>query len=573
MTTLSSRAASILQLARQGTNVGWLTRRGRTLLDAGPAADEVPPSMDEMPPSMEEMPPSRATAGLTSQQAADRLAASGPNEAAPPHRRASVREIAGMLTNPLPVILLVAGIVSAVLGETVNASLIIAIVVLSIGVNFWQTWRSRRAVDRLRDAVTATATVLRDGAFCELPRRQVVPGDVIRLTAGDVVPADARLLEARDLHVQQAALTGESLPAEKDLHRAGEVSSTGPDAPDRVFLGTSVVSGTATAVVTATGARTMFGEIAARLAERAPETEFERGLRRFGALILRVVFFLVLFILTVDLALHRPAFESLLFAVALAVGLTPEFLPMITTVTLARGAVRMAREHVIVKHLAAMQNFGSIDVLCSDKTGTLTVGEMTVDGAFDAGGRPPRSRSRWPTINSALESGIRSPLDRAILAATDKSESDWRKLDELPFDFERRRVSIVARRDGAPLLVCKGAPESVLAVCDRASSAVEVVSLDEDARVRGRAVYEAACARGLRVLAVASRELPKQAAYATSDEADLVLAGFVTFADPPRPDAAERRRRDWRVTASQSRSSPATTSSWRATSAARSGST
>jgi P-type Mg2+ transporter len=482
---------------------------------------------------------SAVISGLSSDEAAARLAEQGPNEVSPVQRRATLREVVAMLTNPLALILLVAGIISAILGETVNAAIIIAIVVLSSAVNLWQTWRSRRSVDRLRLAVTATATVLRDGEFREIARREIVLGDVVRLTAGDLVPADARLIDARDLHVQQAALTGESLPAEKGIRPAGESPSTGPDAADRVFLGTSVVSGTATAVVTATGLHTMFGEIAARLVEKVPETEFERGLRHFGGLILRVVFFLVLFILAVNLALHRPAFESLLFAVALAVGLTPEFLPMITTVTLGEGAVRMARAHVIVKHLAAIQNFGSIDILCSDKTGTLTEGEMTVERSLDASGAPSPRPLALAEINGTLESGIKSALDRAIIAGAKSDVSAWRKLDELPFDFERRRASIVATRDGERILVCKGAPESVLAVCDRALVGGRVVPLDDAARARCRAVYEHACGEGLRVLAVGSRDVPEQPAYDNADEAQLVLAGFVTFADPPRSDARD----------------------------------
>lgn len=265
-------------------------------------------------------------AGLSSAEAAERLAASGPNDPTPRRRRPRVVELLLLFADPLVLILLVAAVLSAILGERVNAALIAAMVLLSIVVSFWQTWRSQRAVERLRAQVAPTATVLRDGELREIPRREVVPGDVVRLAAGDLVPADARLVEARDLHLHEAALTGESTPAEKQ---------TG----DEVLLGTSVVSGTALATVTATGVRTQFGDIAARLAARPPETECERGLRRFGMLILRAVFFLVLFILAVDIAMQRPALESMLFAVALAVGLTPEFLPMITTVTPRRSPI------------------------------------------------------------------------------------------------------------------------------------------------------------------------------------------------------------------------------------------
>jgi Mg2+-importing ATPase len=472
--------------------------------------------------------------GLTSAEAADRLAEHGGNDPAPVHRHSPAVELALLFVNPLVVILLVAGVISAILGERVNALVIIAIVGLSIVVNFVQTWRSQRAVDRLRAGVAPTATVVRDGVVREVPRRLVVPGDLVRLAAGDLVPADARLLSARDLHLHESALTGESIPVEK---REGE----------EVHLGTSVVSGTGTATVLVTGTRTEFGQIAARLSERAPETEFERGLRHFGMLILRAVFFLVLFIVVVDLALHRPALESMLFAVALAVGLTPEFLPMITTVTLGAGAVRMARDKVIVKHLPAIQNFGSIDILCSDKTGTLTAGKMELQRSVDAFGADSPEPLRLAAINSRLETGIKSPLDDAILASAAALGDGAEKLDEIPFDFERRRASIVVALGAAPTLVCKGAPEGILAIATHCRVSNVDLALDETARARCQRVFDAASAAGFRVLAVATRALPSRAAYDASDERELTLVGFLAFADPPRPDARralEALRRD-----------------------------
>ena len=300
--------------------------------------------------------------GLTSADVEHRLAAEGPNEpGAVTKEFRAARQILAWFGNPLVILLLAASIVSAALGQIVNALLIACMVLLSVTLNFVQTFRSQRAAERLRLEVAPTATALRDGSWIRIPRRELVTGDRVRLAAGDLVPADARLVEAKDLHVQQAALTGESLPVEK--------SASGDDEERQIFLGTSIVSGTAEALVTATGPATRFGDIAARLAARPPETEFERGTRRFGFLIMRTVIFLILFVLLVNILLRRDPLESLLFAVALAVGLTPEFLPMITSVTLARGAVRMARQKVIVKHLEAIQNFGSIDILCSDKTG------------------------------------------------------------------------------------------------------------------------------------------------------------------------------------------------------------
>ena len=354
--------------------------------------------------------------GLTSTEAARRLAQFGPNEPAVVHRLSTVLQLLRLFVNPLVIILLAASAMSALLGQSSDAAIIVTMVILGVGINFWQSYRSQRAADALRSMVTPTATVCRDGTWKEIPLRGVVPGDLIRLSAGDLVPADSRLLEAKDLSVQQSMLTGESLPAEKSAGATGVSAESGPEAPHLVFLGTSVVSGTGTAVVITTGPRTVFGDIAARLSVRPPETEFQHGLRRFSVLILTTTITLVLFIVLVSIAFKHNAFESLLFAVALGVGLTPEFLPMISSVTLTKGALRMARNQVIVKHLPAIQNLGSIDILCSDKTGTLTGGVMQVRLALrsDRGACPARPLT-LAYINSRFETGIRSPLDAAIL--------------------------------------------------------------------------------------------------------------------------------------------------------------
>jgi len=481
-------------------------------------------------------------AGLTSNQAAERLAQFGPNDPTPVRRGALAIEILLLFLNPLVAILLVAALISGILGDRVDAAIIVLIVALSITIDFTQTFRSRRAIERLREHVSLTATVLRDGTWQEIKRHEVVPEDIVRLCAGDLVPADAQLLEARDLYVQQAALTGESMPAEKNA-RPGDKSIEGtPDAPDRVFLGTSVISGTAIAKILTTGPRTQFGAIAQRLAERPEETEFERGLRHFGMLITRTVFFLVLFILVVRLAMHKDAFESFLFAVALAVGLTPEFLPMITSVTLARGAVRMAREQVIVKHLPAIQNFGSIDVLCSDKTGTLTTGVMSLQGSFDPFAQPSDRTLALAYLNSKFESGIRSPLDEALLR-TPQPESDYCKRDEIPFDFNRRRLSVVLAHkdhpDGEQLLIAKGAPEGILAICTCYEMGGAVSALTPEQLARIRDAYEGFFAQGFRVLAVGYRALRKHHEFSLADETSLTLAGFLAFSDPPTADAAE----------------------------------
>jgi Mg2+-importing ATPase len=478
--------------------------------------------------------------GLTTEEARKRLSESGPNEPTKIRRGATLQQMLVFLANPLVLILLVASIIAAILGEVLNASIIISMVFLSVALNFFQTFRSQRAVERLRAGVALTCSVLRDGAWAELPRSTLVPGDVIHLSAGDLVPADARLIETNALHVQQAALTGESMPVEKRAHELATMPSNAADAENQVFLGTSVVSGTATALITVTGRATAFGDIAARLATRPPETEFEHGIRRFGMFIMRTVFFLVLFVFAVSLPFHRQSpLESLLFAISLAVGLTPEFLPMITTVTLAQGASHMAKQKVIVKNLAAIQNFGSMDILCSDKTGTLTSGNTVLHENLDPLGHSSQRVLLYAYINSFSETGIKSPLDAAILQYTQLDVQAYRKVREIPFDFERRRLSVVVEHENEPILIAKGAPESVVDVCAEYELGERSKPLDAEARAQCDRTYRQLCEQGFRVLAVAYRSLPRQESYTVDDEYNMTLLGFLTFFDPPLEDVGE----------------------------------
>jgi len=486
---------------------------------------------------------SAALVGLTAQEAEARLSKYGPNDPASNRRGALIFELLHLFLNPLVIILLVASVISALLGQKIEAEIIFVIVAFSVAIDFVQTYRSQRAIQKLQEHVSLTATVLRDGRWQEIKRQEVVPGEIVRLSAGDLVPADGELLEARDLYVQQAALTGESMPAEKEVRASEGAVDASPQAPDRVFLGTSVVSGTGVARMVATGPHTAFGAIAERLADRPEETEFQRGLRRFGLLITRTVLFLVLFILVVRIALHKDAFESFVFAVALAVGLTPEFLPMITSVTLGRGAIRMARDHVIVKHLPAIQNFGTIDVLCSDKTGTLTTGEMVLDSSVDYLGHPSDRPLALAYINSKFETGIRSPLEVAILKSKRRDADAYLKCDEVPFDFERRRLSIVVKEKNADhgntgMLIVKGAPEGILELSSFYESEGRVAPLDPDMRNRCRQTFNDQSNHGFRLLAVAYRDADSRARFSAVDEHSLVLAGYLAFADPPSPDAA-----------------------------------
>ena len=479
-------------------------------------------------------------AGLTSGEARKRLSQYGPNEPTTVRRGATLQQMLVFLANPLVLILLVASIITAILGEVLNASIIVTMIILSVALNFFQTFRSQRAVERLRAGVALTATVLRDGSWIELPRGVLVPGDVIRLGAGDLVPADARLIETNALHVQQAALTGESMPVEKRARELATTPSNAADAENQVLLGTSVVSGTATALIVVTGRATAFGDIAARLSTRPPETEFEHGIRKFGMFIMRTVFFLVLFVFAVGLPFHRQSpLESLLFAISLAVGLTPEFLPMITTVTLAQGASHMAKQKVIVKNLAAIQNFGSMDILCSDKTGTLTSGNTVLHECLDPLGHSSQRVLLYAYINSFSETGIKSPLDAAILQHTQLDVQAYRKAREIPFDFERRRLSVVVEHDNESILIAKGAPESVVDTCAEYELDGQRKPLDAGGRTHCDSTYQQLSAQGFRVLAVAYRRLPAQENYSVDDEQNMTLLGFLTFFDPPLEDAGE----------------------------------
>ena len=479
--------------------------------------------------------------GLSAAEAAARLATQGPNELAPPPRFEALRELLRYFANPLVLILLVASVVSAAFGQVVSAVIIALMLILSVALNFTQAYRSQQAAQRLRQQVGQTATVVRDGVEREIPMREVVVGDVIHLKAGDLVPADCRLLSIRDLFVNEALLTGESLPREKQATPGPLPPGAGGlgDAVTGVFRGTSVVSGLGAAVVVATGAATEFGHVAAGLVGRPPETEFERGTRKFGFLILQVVVFLVLFVFLVNALLRRDFLESFLFSVALAVGLTPELLPMIVSVTLSSGAVRMAEKKVIVKQLAAIENFGSMDILCSDKTGTLTHGEITVDCHVNLRGDDDETVIRLAALNSVYQTGLRSPMDEAILRHEHPAVARYTRVDEIPFDFQRRRVSVIVQDGARRLLITKGAPESVLPACAAVETVGTAAPLDAEAGAAAQALFHRLSADGYRALAVAYRVVDEQPALRGRRRARPRLRGLRRL---PRPAPRGRRR-------------------------------
>jgi Mg2+-importing ATPase len=478
--------------------------------------------------------------GLSEAEAKRRLAVYGPNNAMVRQRRRLWRQILDRLANPLILILLFASGLSAWTGEVTSFVIIVTIILLSLVLDVVQQRRAETTVDALRRSVGLKAQVLRDGVCREIDLDQLVPGDVVELRAGDVVPGDSRLLSARDCFVNQAMLTGEAYPVKK---QAGDLAAPADEvsgASNFLFMGTSVISGTARALVCRTGRATELGGLAGELAAQRPPDAFAIGIRRFGFLMLRLTIFLVLFVLLTNVVFHRPWLESLLFALALAVGLTPELLPMVVTVTLANGASRLARRRVIVKRLAAIHDLGAMDVLCTDKTGTLTESCISVAGHVDAGGNPSEGVYSLAYLNSAFESGIKSPLDEAILGHRRLDVTAWHKIDEVPFDFERRRVSVLIDNGATRLLVVKGAPEDIIRLSVEYETADGVGrALDDRERQKLLQLFEQLGEEGYRVLGVASRSMARSHDSAVvSDEAKLTFSGFVTFIDPPKADAA-----------------------------------
>jgi Mg2+-importing ATPase len=483
------------------------------------------------------------TTGLCTVAARSRLAKYGLNDAAREKRRPLVLQFLARFRNPLIIILLIASAMSAATGDVPSFVIIAIIVLLSISLDFVQEMRAQNAVEALRRSVAVQSTVRRDGRAVSLPIDQLVPGDIAELIAGDLVPADCRVLESRDLYVNQALLTGEPYPAEKLASDTASGADNPMGASNAVFAGTSVISGTAVVLVCRTGAETALGQLATSLSEKPPATAFAVGIRRFGMLIMRFTIFMVLFVLVVNISFHRPLLESLMFAVALAVGLTPELLPMIVTVTLARSALQMSKRRVIVKRLSAIHDLGAMDVLCTDKTGTLTEAKISLVRTVDGHGGECERVFIDACINSRFESGMKSPLDDAIVTARPFDIAPWRKIDEVPFDFERRRVSVLVEHQGERRLIVKGAPEDVLRLSGYFEKDGKSLPLDVETRHAFEKTLAGLGAEGYRALGVASRVAEAgQVKAAVCDEAGLVFSGFAVFLDPPKVSAGETIR-------------------------------
>ena len=472
--------------------------------------------------------------GLSAAEAAKRLRKYGPNRVREHRRLSRTGVLLNQIRNPLLLVLVFAAGASAITGEWVDAFIVLLIVFATIGIGYGREYHAETAVAALQARVGTRSRVLRDSRVDTVPAEEVVPGDVVLLSAGSLVPADGVVLEATDFFVSEGVLTGESFPVEK---QPGTVATNAVlrDRVNCVFLGTNARSGTARCLIVTTGLHTEFGAIAHRLTLRPPETDFDRGLRRFGQLLTSAMLVMVFLVFIAHVLNGRPPIETLLFAVALAVGLSPELLPAILTVNLARGAQMMVHHGVLVRHLTAIENLGSMDVLCTDKTGTLTQGLVVLEGAYDAEGSPSAEVQKQGAWNAALETGLASALDDAILSAAAPDLASVHKLAEIPFDFVRKRVSVVLEADGRTSLVTKGAFHHVLEICTRSADGVP---LDAAGKARLENRYDAWSAQGIRVLAVASRTVDRQATYGRELEQELTFVGFLTFFDRPKDDVA-----------------------------------
>jgi Mg2+-importing ATPase len=471
-------------------------------------------------------------------EAALRLARSGPNRLRPDNALGNWRLLLGQISSPLQLILLFAALISAFLHEWVDALVITVIIITSSAISFFQEYRASRAVTALRARLAHMVRALRDGQQVTIPAETLVPGDLVLLSAGSLIPADGIILSARDCYVSEAALTGETFPVSK---QPGPVEPTALLArrTNSVFLGTTVHSGSALFVVVHTGATTAYGQIADRLRLRPPETEFERGIRHFGMLLTQVMVVLVLIVFTTNVFTLKPPIDALLFAIALAVGISPELLPAIISINLSKGARLMARGGVIVRRLSAIENLGSMDLLCTDKTGTLTSGVIELEAALDPAGQPSAAVLRWAVLNARLQSGMSNPLDAAIIAGQPDELEEVTKIDEIPFDFARKRLGVVVRRGGQDTLIVKGAFESLLDVCSSYESGRGPVVLDAEQRAQLYEQFTDWSQQGYRVLGVATRVVTSQPSYTRDDETELTFHGFLRFFDAPKAGADE----------------------------------
>jgi Mg2+-importing ATPase len=480
--------------------------------------------------------------GLGGESAKERLETVGPNVLESRKAATPFWIFLNQFRNPLVLILVFAAIVSTLTGDWIDATIVLLIVLASSVLGFIQEYNASNAVEKLRRRVQLKVTVLRNGDPQTIPAEEVVPGDVVLLSAGCIIPADGVVFEANDFFVNQAVLTGETFPVEK---KAGVVPARSilTERDNCVLMGTNVRSGSARAVIFETGTRTAFGRIAEKLTLRPPETEFERGIRRFGGMLTQVMMVMVLVVFAVNVILQKPPIDSLLFSVALAVGIAPEMLPAIIGITLSQGAQAMAKRGVIVRHLSAIENFGNMDVLCTDKTNTLTLGVVHLDGALDPQGKPSEEVFLNAYLNARFQTGLSNPLDQAILDHDRPDISRFVKTEEIPYDFVRKRLSIAvrdsSRNEGTYTLITKGAFDKVIEACISLRAGEGTVPMNAADCDALREKFSTWSDQGYRVLGVAVKDVPPREEYPVEEESGMTFAGFLLFFDPPKPDAAQ----------------------------------
>ncbi len=476
-------------------------------------------------------------AGLSHQEAQQRLSQYGANSLKQKRKSNALTLLLNQFKSPIILILMAAAILSGFLGDVIDTVIILTIVLISGLLGFWQERGATDAVAKLLALVQVKATVLRDGQSQDIPNEDVIPGDIVVLTAGDSIPGDCLVLESKDLSVNEAALTGETYPADK-LSGVLPAETGLSQRTNTLYMGTNVISGTANAIVVQTGKQTEFGKVSERLKLRPPETEFETGLSKFGYFLMEVTLILVVLIFVANVYLHRPVLESFLFSLALAVGLTPQLLPAIVSVNLARGAKQMAIKQVIVKRLPAIENFGSMNVFCTDKTGTLTEGEVKIHSAVNVEGKESDRVLLYAYLNAVSESGYTNPIDAAIREHKSFDISGYQKLDEVPYDFNRKRLSILFAKDNTHLIITKGALKPILDVCSKIETG-DGKTIDlapQQDKIQQRA--EELGSKGFRVLGVAYRNYDRDS-FSKDDETDLTFLGYLALFDPPKAGIAD----------------------------------
>ena len=478
--------------------------------------------------------------GLSDKEAKARLHEYGYNE---PARKKELGVAAQILTkffNPLNMVLIVIGGFSLFSGDTISAILVLAMIILSVFLSYFQEYRSGREVEKLMEMVTTQTTVYRNGKPKEVNINELVPGDIVDLFAGDMIPADLRILSCKDLFLNQATLTGESMPLEKTSKPLGKKPGSITEMTNIAFMGSSVVSGTGLGVVVKTGLYTQFGELSKRLATMQVESSFDKGVNQFTWVMIRVMMVMVVVIFLINWFFKKTALiDSLKFSLAVAVGLTPEMLPLIITINLSKSAIHMAKKKVIVKRLNAIQNFGAMDVLCTDKTGTLTMDKVVLEKYCDVMRNEDKDVLKYACLNSYYQTGLKNILDRAILKYVNKQEgfdiTNYKKVDEMPFDFSRRIMSVVVEMDGKTRLISKGAPEEIFKRCTKYELEGDILDMEYLILADLKEEYERLSADGFRVLALAYRDFTdKKAEFTKDDESELILEGYVAFLDPPK---------------------------------------